>query len=231
MPLLTQGSSHSSDYFDDDPEFLKAIGELELPISESSGGPQPVPREDSEPLLAQELSLSKAAASEPATQEVSLTRDQPVLHIPSYGNVLPLTQLPRKRGRSPEEEIEGESGTSYHTSLNAVDAHDEGEGYLDSYTYGASRFGEFGEYMARKRAKLQVQNTELEDDEDGEAPRSRIFHGLQLYVSPYVHFSLEQQSNFVQINGWTEPSVQDLRKMIIQHGGIFHAYLDKKSLV
>ena len=34
-----------------------------------------------------------------------------------------------------------------------------------------------------------------------------------------------------QINGWTEPSVQDLRKMIVQHGGIFHAYLDKKSLV
>ena len=25
--------------------------------------------------------------------------------------------------------------------------------------------------------------------------------------------------------------MQDLRKMIVQHGGIFHAYLDKKSLV
>lgn len=37
--------------------------------------------------------------------------------------------------------------------------------------------------------------------------------------------------SLLQINGWTEPSVQDLRELILQHGGIFHAYLDKKSLV
>jgi hypothetical protein len=34
-----------------------------------------------------------------------------------------------------------------------------------------------------------------------------------------------------QIDGWTEPSVQDLRQLIVQHGGIFHAYLDRKALV
>ncbi|OCH85466.1 DNA repair protein [Obba rivulosa] len=67
--------------------------------------------------------------------------------------------------------------------------------------------------MARKRAKLQIQNSEL-DRGEGQAGRSQIFRGLQIYI-----------------NGWTEPSVQDLRQLIIQHGGIYHAYLDKKGLV
>ncbi|KAI0648432.1 hypothetical protein C8Q79DRAFT_906130 [Trametes meyenii] len=68
--------------------------------------------------------------------------------------------------------------------------------------------------MTRKRAKLQVQNAEMDIDEENPVQRSRIFLGLQIYI-----------------NGWTEPSVQDLRQMIVRHGGIFHAYLDKKSLV
>ncbi|KZT11147.1 DNA repair protein [Laetiporus sulphureus 93-53] len=66
--------------------------------------------------------------------------------------------------------------------------------------------------MARKRAKLQIQNAEMDTERESGTPR--IFRGLQIYI-----------------NGWTEPSVQDLRQMIIQHGGIYHPYLDKKSLV
>ncbi|KAI0657169.1 hypothetical protein C8Q70DRAFT_920218 [Cubamyces menziesii] len=68
--------------------------------------------------------------------------------------------------------------------------------------------------MTRKRAKLQIQNAEMDVDDEDSSGQSRIFSGLQIYI-----------------NGWTEPSVQDLRQMIIQHGGIFHPYLDKKSLV
>ncbi|KAI0628801.1 hypothetical protein C8Q77DRAFT_1067197 [Trametes polyzona] len=69
--------------------------------------------------------------------------------------------------------------------------------------------------MSRKRAKLQIQNGEMDVDGDSDTgPKSKIFAGLQIYI-----------------NGWTEPSVQDLRQMIVQHGGIYHAYLDKKSLV
>ncbi|KAH9857483.1 hypothetical protein C2E23DRAFT_719645 [Lenzites betulinus] len=67
--------------------------------------------------------------------------------------------------------------------------------------------------MSRKRAKLQIQNAEMDADE-GSDQASKIFSGLQIYI-----------------NGWTEPSVQDLRQMIIQYGGTYHAYLDKKSLV
>lgn len=31
-----------------------------------------------------------------------------------------------------------------------------------------------------------------------------------------------------QINGYTDPSVQDLRALIVKHGGIYHPYLDSK---
>ncbi|KAI0781503.1 DNA repair protein [Trametes elegans] len=127
------------------------------------------------------------------------------------GHPAALKQRSQKRARSPDD-LGRDDGTQYHGVLTSVD--EEGVSYLNSHTYGAARFGEFGEYMARKRAKLQLQNAEM--DVDGEDPdqKSKIFRGLQIYI-----------------NGWTEPSVQDLRQMIVQHGGIYHAYLDKKSLV
>jgi len=53
--------------------------------------------------------------------------------------------------------------------------------YLDSHTYGASTFGGFGEYMARKRAKLQVQNQTL-NPESGLETASKIFQGIGIYV-------------------------------------------------
>ncbi|KAF8061713.1 hypothetical protein FPV67DRAFT_1783584 [Lyophyllum atratum] len=81
----------------------------------------------------------------------------------------------------------------------------------DDEIYGPSHFGDFGEYMRRKRAKLQIQNADIEGvDGDG----SRIFHGLAIYI-----------------NGYTQPSVQDLRKLIVRHGGVFRPYIDKKSIV
>ncbi|KAK2460652.1 hypothetical protein APHAL10511_007122 [Amanita phalloides] len=80
----------------------------------------------------------------------------------------------------------------------------------DDEIYGASHFGRFGQYMRRKRAKLQIQNAAIAQGEHD----SHIFHGLSIYI-----------------NGWTDPSVQDLREMILRNGGIYQPYLDKKSLV
>ncbi len=54
--------------------------------------------------------------------------------------------------------------------------------HLDSDTYGASRFGEFGEYMRRKRAKLQIQNSEMGDTPRGKASGSQLFKGLSIHV-------------------------------------------------
>ncbi|KAF5373889.1 hypothetical protein D9758_000797 [Tetrapyrgos nigripes] len=79
--------------------------------------------------------------------------------------------------------------------------------------YGAAHFGDFGEYMRRKRAKLQLQNAGIAGDETLEqAPQ--IFKGISIYI-----------------NGYTTPSVQDLRQLIIRHGGVFQPYLDRKELV
>ncbi|KAF5388723.1 hypothetical protein D9757_004806 [Collybiopsis confluens] len=73
--------------------------------------------------------------------------------------------------------------------------------------YGAARFGDFGQYMKRKRAKLQIQNKDIAGDEG-------IFTGLSIYI-----------------NGYTDPSIQDLRQLIVRHGGTFQPYLDKKTIV
>ncbi|KAF8352243.1 hypothetical protein F5887DRAFT_1277909 [Amanita rubescens] len=85
----------------------------------------------------------------------------------------------------------------------------DGNEAKDDEIYGASHFGQFGEYMRRKRAKLQIQNAVLAQTED-----SGIFRGLSIYI-----------------NGWTDPSVQDLRELIVRNGGTYQPYLDKKSLV
>ena len=53
--------------------------------------------------------------------------------------------------------------------------------YLNSHTYGAATFGGFGEYMARKRAKLQVQNQTLTSESELEIA-SKIFQGIGIYV-------------------------------------------------
>ncbi|KAG8217171.1 hypothetical protein J3R82DRAFT_5252 [Butyriboletus roseoflavus] len=84
----------------------------------------------------------------------------------------------------------------------------------DGAVYGASRFGHFGEYMHRKRAKLQIQNAGMADTEASDEGKSDIFKGISVYV-----------------NGWTKPSVQDIRRLLLQHGGVFQPYLDKKSIV
>ncbi|KAJ7491098.1 hypothetical protein FB451DRAFT_1349439 [Mycena latifolia] len=80
---------------------------------------------------------------------------------------------------------------------------------VDEAIYGPSRFGEFGEYMQRKRAKLQIQNSEI-----NATTSSQIFKGIAIYV-----------------NGFTTPSVQELRALIVLHGGVFEPYLVNLSLV
>ncbi|KAI5987483.1 hypothetical protein EDD15DRAFT_2173399 [Pisolithus albus] len=110
-----------------------------------------------------------------------------------------------KRSRSPSESLE-DGGQPSKTTLHRLHG-------LENNTeiYGASHFGEWGEFIQRKRAKLQIQNSSLEGTSDA---KSDIFRGLAIYI-----------------NGWTRPSVQELRKLIVAHGGVFQPYLDKKSLV
>lgn len=49
---------------------------------------------------------------------------------------------------------------------------------VDEGIYGAIGFGEFGNYMNRKRAKLQIQNSEITTTAE-----TLIFKGISVYVS------------------------------------------------
>lgn len=55
----------------------------------------------------------------------------------------------------------------------------------DEETYGASTFGGFAQYMRRKRAKLQIQNAEMDDTDEKSSEKSRIFQGTAIYVRAY----------------------------------------------
>ncbi|KAJ6508013.1 hypothetical protein C8R47DRAFT_1209023 [Mycena vitilis] len=80
---------------------------------------------------------------------------------------------------------------------------------VEEEIYGPSGFGELGQYMQRKRAKLQIQNSEM-----NATAETQIFKGVSVYV-----------------NGWTSPSIQEIRALLVRNGGVFEPYLDKKSLV
>ena len=143
--MSTQDTT-SSDYYDNDPDFLKALAEAAI-----AGEPE-------------------QTTPAPHTTGHATSREEPT------STSVPFT----KRARTPDSD---EEGADLHGILSSVHTGEDNVTYLDSHTYGASRFGEFGEYMARKRAKLQIQNAEMDTEE--ESGTSRIFQGLQIYVSPF----------------------------------------------
>ena len=54
----------------------------------------------------------------------------------------------------------------------------------DDAIYGASHFGQFGEYIKRKRAKLQIQNHELQNQTNAnERKQPGLFQGIAIHVS------------------------------------------------
>ncbi|KAJ5105357.1 hypothetical protein NUU61_002704 [Penicillium alfredii] len=75
--------------------------------------------------------------------------------------------------------------------------------------YEASSFGGFGDYMRRKKIKLQNLDAEIRATAVDCPP---IFRGVVAHV-----------------NGYTQPSLQDLHRMIVSHGGGFLQYLDGKT--
>lgn len=76
--------------------------------------------------------------------------------------------------------------------------------------YEPSKFGGFSDYFRRKKIKLQNLDHELRAQSD----KPQIFKGIVCHV-----------------NGYTQPSLNDLHVMIVQHGGGFIQYLDGKTMV
>jgi DNA repair protein REV1 len=76
--------------------------------------------------------------------------------------------------------------------------------------YEASNFGGFGDYMRRKKIKLQNLDAEIRSSSPDRPP---IFRGVVAHV-----------------NGYTQPSLQDIHRLIVSHGGGFLQYLDGKTV-
>ncbi|KAL1602306.1 deoxycytidyl transferase [Nothophoma quercina] len=81
----------------------------------------------------------------------------------------------------------------------------------DGDEYGASAFGGFNDYFRRKKIKLQNLDADMRAQAQN---KPNIFRGVVAHV-----------------NGYTQPSLNDLHTMIVQHGGGFMQYLDGKTTV
>ncbi|CAE6479973.1 unnamed protein product [Rhizoctonia solani] len=201
---LEKTTSQSSDYFDDDPEFSNALATLDDSLL---FGSQPL------------VCIDKISDSCDEVRELSEIRS---------------SSQDRKRKHSltlapGPENFQEELGTSSSgpdqqtstlqptTSVISTLAWNSIIGPVTPAktqdTYHASKFSEFGDYFRRKRAKLQNQNADL-STQDNRPSQSSIFKSLAIYIT-----------------GRTVPSLQILRSLILQHGGQFHAYLDRKEMV
>ncbi|KKZ64854.1 DNA repair protein REV1 [[Emmonsia] crescens] len=79
----------------------------------------------------------------------------------------------------------------------------------DGEEYEGSNFGGFGDYFRRKKLKLQNLDAEVRASSPQNPP---IFRGVVAHV-----------------NGYTQPSLNDLHHLIVSHGGGFLQYLDGKT--
>ena len=77
--------------------------------------------------------------------------------------------------------------------------------------YEASSFGGFGDYMRRKKLKLQNLDADIRAQS---SQKPQIFRGIVCHV-----------------NGYTQPSLADLHTLIVSHGGGFLQYLEGKTAV
>ncbi|KAG9238657.1 hypothetical protein BJ875DRAFT_450446 [Amylocarpus encephaloides] len=77
--------------------------------------------------------------------------------------------------------------------------------------YEGSKFGGFADYFRRKKIKLQNLDADIRSSTAGNA---QIFKGVCCHV-----------------NGYTQPSLNDLHHMIVSYGGVFMQYLDGKTTV
>ncbi|KAF4551421.1 impB/mucB/samB-like protein 3 [Elsinoe fawcettii] len=85
------------------------------------------------------------------------------------------------------------------------------DGNQDGEEYKESAFGGFSDYFRRKKIKLQNLDADI---------RARSSDKPQLFRGIVAH-----------VNGYTQPSLNDIHEMIVNHGGGFIQYLDGKTMV
>lgn len=196
----TPTSSNSSALFESDDTFLEALasavlpGDL-IPQASNAGTVGNLSATSSAP----NETLSGSLEPPPCAQPTRNARDEQEsrsIGSPSNAQFLPhLGQddepsLPKLDSPTPaqsryKKRAYSVSSDDEYPALPHSPVHTPGRGassYLDSDTYGASRFGGFGEYMRRKRAKLQIQNVEMGDTPSAIASTSKLFSGLSIHV-------------------------------------------------
>jgi hypothetical protein len=196
-------SSHSSALFgSEDTSFLEALGVAVLPgdiVRQAQNEDTHLPLSYPSPIL-ESSSLEPPPCAQPTSNarprigsddepELPATRTPPhaglhpqhtpfVISDDDEPSLLQLESPPlaqsRYRKRAHSLSSNGEPAYSPTNSPTGIS--------LDSDTYGASRFGEFGEYMRRKRAKLQIQNAEMGDTQREKASGSQLFKDLSIHV-------------------------------------------------
>ncbi|XP_063870475.1 DNA repair protein REV1-like isoform X3 [Scylla paramamosain] len=77
--------------------------------------------------------------------------------------------------------------------------------------YGPSGFEEAGGYMAAKISKLQNQYKDSVSTREGEEKKG-LFHGVAIFV-----------------NGYTEPTAEELKRLMMVHGGTYHHYYSRSQ--
>ncbi|EEB93281.1 hypothetical protein MPER_08087, partial [Moniliophthora perniciosa FA553] len=141
-------SSNSSDYFEpEDSQFLEVLGKTRLPGD-----------------LSQTSADSHQEEAEEDPEEPSASQQRSTPYVFDENEPPPSTQPSLKRRFALMEETK-ETGNSE----NGIEE--------DEAIYGAAHFGDFGEYMRRKRAKLQHQNAGIVEGETS----SKIFDGISIY--------------------------------------------------
>ncbi|KAF2147460.1 uncharacterized protein K452DRAFT_240935 [Aplosporella prunicola CBS 121167] len=104
-------------------------------------------------------------------------------------------------------------GSRLENNSNAVRKRIENHAFdnEEGEEYEGSKFGGFGDYFWHKRVKLQNLDAEIRSQAGHNPP---IFRGIVAHV-----------------NGYTQPSLNDLHKLIVSYGGGFMQYLDGKTAV
>lgn len=104
-------------------------------------------------------------------------------------------------------------GSRLDANSNAVRKRIEAHTFSDEEgeEYGPSKFGGFTDYFRRKKIKLQNLDVERRSASTTNPP---IFRGIVAHV-----------------NGYTQPSLNDLHALVVSYGGGFMQYLDGKTTV
>jgi len=122
--------------------------------------------------------IAKPQSQEPSSDWLS---SDPAVYVQALDEFeQSLAQQDRRHQTDKEQETqiqEAQPPSAVHKRTHGELAGD----YLNPHTYGAATFGDFGEYMSRKRAKLQVQNQTLTSG-TGLGISSKIFQGIGIYV-------------------------------------------------